>query len=61
MSVIISFSAFQPASITAFGPKVTAFLLGNTSGVSLTLNRVQASNITGTVIKETSHCFKLKL
>ncbi|XP_048837341.1 tectonic-2 [Brienomyrus brachyistius] len=39
--------AFQPASITASGPKVTAFLLGNTSGVSLTLNRVQASNITG--------------
>ncbi|XP_041854205.1 tectonic-2 isoform X2 [Melanotaenia boesemani] len=40
---------FQPSFLTATGPTVTAFLLGNTSDVSLNLRTVSPSNTTGSV------------
>ncbi|KAL4636119.1 tectonic-2 [Arapaima gigas] len=38
---------FQPSFILTSGPKVTAYLLGNNSGISLILTAVQPSNTTG--------------
>ncbi|XP_072244046.1 tectonic-2 [Leuresthes tenuis] len=40
---------FQPSFLTTTGPAVTAFLLGNTSDVSLKLRTVSPSNTTGSV------------
>ncbi|XP_037836288.1 tectonic-2 isoform X2 [Kryptolebias marmoratus] len=40
---------FQPSLLTATGPAVTAYLLGNTSGVSLNLRTVSPSNTTGSI------------
>ncbi|XP_065106969.1 tectonic-2 [Paramisgurnus dabryanus] len=40
---------FQPKFILATGPKISAFLVGNISGVSLTLNSVSASDTTGSL------------
>ncbi|XP_047237694.1 tectonic-2 isoform X1 [Girardinichthys multiradiatus] len=40
---------FQPSFLITNGPKLSSFLLGNTSGVSLNLRRVSASNTTGTI------------
>ncbi|XP_037536339.1 tectonic-2 [Nematolebias whitei] len=40
---------FQPSFLSATGPAVTAYLLGNTSGVSLNLRTVSLSNTTGSI------------
>uniref|UniRef100_A0A1A7WAY1 Tectonic family member 2 n=1 Tax=Iconisemion striatum TaxID=60296 RepID=A0A1A7WAY1_9TELE len=40
---------FRPTFLVASGPAVTSYLLGNTSGVSLTLRRVSPSNTTGSI------------
>ncbi|XP_053181624.1 tectonic-2 isoform X1 [Scomber japonicus] len=40
---------FQPSYLTATGPTVTTFLLGNTSDISLNLRTVYPSNITGSI------------
>nr|XP_015828519.2 tectonic-2 [Nothobranchius furzeri] len=40
---------FQPTFLVASGPTVTSYLLGNTSGVSLTLRQVFLSNTTGSI------------
>lgn len=39
---------FQPSFLYATGPAATAYLLGNTSGVSLNLRTVSPANTTGT-------------
>ncbi|XP_069379889.1 tectonic-2 isoform X6 [Paralichthys olivaceus] len=40
---------FQPSYLTAPGPVVSALLLGNTSGVSLSVRTVSPSNTTGSI------------
>ncbi|XP_059193375.1 tectonic-2 [Centropristis striata] len=40
---------FQPSYLTATGPTVTAFLLGNTSDISLNLRTASPSNTTGSI------------
>ncbi|KAM4745463.1 tectonic-2 isoform 2-T2 [Anableps anableps] len=40
---------FQPSFLISNGPKVSAFLLGNTSRISLNLKTVSASNTTGSI------------
>ncbi|MBN3296578.1 TECT2 protein, partial [Amia calva] len=40
---------FQPAFILASGPSVTAYLLGNTTGITVSLSAVTQSNTTGTI------------
>ncbi|GAA6224742.1 tectonic-2 [Lates japonicus] len=40
---------FQPSFLTATGPAVSALLLGNTSGISLSLRTVSPSNTTGSI------------
>ncbi|KAM7416660.1 hypothetical protein PAMA_018627 [Pampus argenteus] len=40
---------FQPSSLTATGPTVTTFLLGNTSEISLNLRTVSPSSTTGNI------------
>ncbi|XP_029367117.1 tectonic-2 isoform X2 [Echeneis naucrates] len=40
---------FRPSYLTATGPVASVFLLGNTSGVSLTLRTVSPSNTTGSI------------
>uniref|UniRef100_A0A3Q3DBX9 Tectonic family member 2 n=1 Tax=Hippocampus comes TaxID=109280 RepID=A0A3Q3DBX9_HIPCM len=44
-------SVFQPSSIIATGPRITAFLLGNIKDVSLNVRTVFPSNVTGTYNK----------
>ncbi|XP_019718447.1 tectonic-2 [Hippocampus comes] len=40
---------FQPSSIIATGPRITAFLLGNIKDVSLNVRTVFPSNVTGSI------------
>lgn len=40
-------SVFQPKFILASGPQISAFLVGNISGVSLTLSDVSPLSATG--------------
>ncbi|XP_076006845.1 tectonic-2 [Genypterus blacodes] len=49
LSYTKSILVFQPASLIATGPTVTAFLLGNTSNISLSLRTVSVSNTTGSI------------
>jgi len=50
--IIFCSIVFQPSFLTATGPAVTAFLLGNTSDVSLKLRTVSPSNTTGKTYQE---------
>ncbi|XP_061529284.1 tectonic-2 isoform X1 [Phycodurus eques] len=40
---------FQPSSVIATGPRITAFLLGNITDVSLNVRAVFPSNVTGSI------------
>ncbi|XP_021172651.2 tectonic-2 [Fundulus heteroclitus] len=40
---------FQPSFLVSNGPQISAFLLGNASGISLHLRTVSASNTTGSI------------
>lgn len=42
-------TVFQPSFVITTGPAVTAVLLGNTTGVSLSLRTVSPSNTTGKI------------
>ncbi|XP_021477330.2 tectonic-2 isoform X1 [Oncorhynchus mykiss] len=46
-NVAIPFLVFQPSYLVTSGPRLAAFLLGNTSGISLTLSSLSRSNPPG--------------
>lgn len=47
LAEVASNVVFQPSHIIAYGPSVSSFLLGNTSGIKLVLRTISPSNSTG--------------